>query len=218
MSEIRITGLSVVRAQYRKMEKKFPTLRRNTLNDMARDAQKNAKKFVGKEFVNRNKWTINSIKHRRASNSLSSVSMIGSTQKYMADQEFGNASLKVDHIPTEKARKKKSRREVVRAPNKMNKLGSATRRANGIVAVRKQIRAARIRNDKSVMKFNFMGKKGRVRGLFKFVGAKKKTITMVQDLRKSHVTIKRKPWLEPSTRKTLKKGQKIFKKNLKFFV
>jgi len=218
MSEIRIKGLNKVIKQYQKMEKKFPTLRRNTLNDMARDAQKNAKKFVGKEFINRNKFTLRSIIFRKATNSPSSSSAVGSLQKYMADQEFGNASLKVGHIPTQKARVTKSRRRVVRGPNKINRLGGATRRASGIVAVRQQIRNARIRNDKSVMKLNFMGKKGRVKGLFRLEGSKKRTITMIQDLRKSHVTIKKKQWLEPSTRKTLKKGQKIFKKNLKFFV
>lgn len=216
--EWQIKGLPLVQRKYKNLEKKFPTLRRNTLNDMARDSKVNAKKLVGKKFINRNKFTVNSIRDRRATNSLTSVSKVGSLQKYMADQELGENSLEVGHIPTDKARTSGSNRKPVRRPNRMNKLGKATRRANGRVAVRKQIQAARIAGDRGPFKFTFPGKKGRVKGLFILPANRRKTIVMIQDLSKSHVKIKRKRWLEPSTLRTLKKGKKIFKKNLKFFV
>ena len=218
MADIQVKGLKKVTDLYRKMEKRYPTLRRNTLNDMARDAQKNAQKIVKSKFINRNQFTLRSIVFDKATRAPNSTSAVGSLQKYLADQEFGNSSLKVGHIPTTVSTTTRSRRRPVSRPNKINRIGTASSQRFGKPNVRRHVASNRANNIRSPMKLSFQGKKGKVKGLFRFDRNKKRNIIMIQDLRKSHVTIKQQKWLEPATLITLRKGQKLFENNLKFFV
>src|SRR6056300_1697011 len=64
---------------------------RNTLNTLAFDVRKQAQGFIQDNFINRNKWTVNSVQVNMAKgfNIDNMQSEVGSTQGYMEMQEVG---------------------------------------------------------------------------------------------------------------------------------
>lgn len=173
---------------------------RNTLNDLAFVARRNLVEKIDHDFVNRNTWTKRSIRVERARYT-GDHSEVGSTEEYMAKQEFGGRGEK--YIATGNASgeggRVRVRERAVRAANRINKLQSAklppipgTKRRQGYV----HLLMAHRRGMKYVVLENEQGQ----RGLYRVLGTKQKPKSkLLYMLRKSPVEIKRHQWLQPTT-------------------
>lgn len=193
--------------QAKKLEEKLGELpvrfaQRNTINGQAFATQRNARKHVTKEMINRNRWTVGSIRVDTAK-SLRDSAVAGSTERYMANQEFGHTDTQHTAIATPAASgepiRAPVRRKVVRRANRMSAItlkGSKTLAA--LTAKQRNIAALKDAKEHG-HKFVFM-QRGKVRGIYKVMGTKKKPkARKVQDLSRKVAVINRNPWLRPST-------------------
>lgn len=173
---------------------------RNTINDMAFATQTASRAAIRSEFVNRNTWTVRSIHVDRAKTTRDSA-VVGSTEKYMADQEYG-AIGGPRHVPTPAAAGQSNRSavrtQVVRKRMRMNAIQLGGKRV--------QAGSAKARNVAAVHQAKANGEKfvylerGRVKGIYQVFGTKRKPRTrMVQNLTRRQRIVKPHPWLRPAS-------------------
>lgn len=191
----------------------------DALNTTAFEARKKAIGNIDRKMIERNTWTRRSVRVQKASFA-SMVSLLGSTENYMKEQEFGGVKRgrgKVGvGITTSYAAGQemaKPRTKVARASNKLSRIKITNRKSQG--GNKKQqaiatIKQAAQKKDKFVY-LDF----GRTKGIFKLTGGKKKTkINMVHDLSQKSVKIPKNPWLRPAALDVQRDRRRIYKNAL----
>lgn len=183
----------------------YPFATKNTLNRSAFHAQKLARFSIETKMVNRNRFTKQSIQveQARTLNVARQSSAVGSTQSYMADQEFGATKSKKGKrgvaITTGYAAGQEGqepRTKLARKPNKMANIRLRRKRKKGKNRLQQNIIAIH-EAAASGQKYVFLDL-GRREGIFKVIGGKRRPkIKMVQDLSNESVDVPRNPWLKP---------------------
>ena len=191
--------------------KALPFATRNTLNQAAFMAQREAKEGIRAKMVLRNRFTEQSIRVEQAKSLqiASQEAVTGSIADYMEDQEFGGVKSKrgkhgVAIATSYAAGQGEGVRPRTRLPRKPNKLGNirlqrrrtgtGSRKQRNLIAIRQAV--------KTSAKHVFLDL-GRRKGIFRVVGGKRRPkIKMVQDLTSQSVVIPRTPWLAPAVDKT----------------
>jgi len=203
--------ITVDMAQAKKLEKilgqvrdrSVPFAQRNALNDTAFEARKQSVAGVRSDFVNRNTWTERSIRVERARTHRDSA-VLGSTEGYMAKQEFGGKGKA--YVPTPAAAGESNtarvRRRPVRQTNWINRIKVAKRRYQGLKGrgmTQAQANIIALSDAKARGIKHVIMHKGRGRlGLYQVMGTKRKPRSrLLYSLRPGAVTIKPKPWLIP---------------------
>ena len=236
----RMFDIDVNFGDLRKMEKSFKFKRpsqvqaaiRTTLNDEAFLTMNVAKKFtLPQKFNIRSKFVQNSVRVKKATgrNVAAMQALTGSIFPGMKDQEFG-ATVSSPDIPTLSARVSGSFKKKVGSKNRYNRLGDV-KRADQFKGtspdhrITVMLRTLAAQNFKGAM---FIRRSNRFKtGVYKFKGRAKrartggvfKPLVMVKDLSKSSIRIKRRPWLEPSTKRATSKQTiiRFWRRNAKRF-
>lgn len=184
-----------------------PRAQIETLNAMAFDALKIARRELPSKMVLRNRWTAGSIGVNTASRRRL-YSVVGSSEEYMRLQEEGGltrgSGAATIPIPTSVAsgegRNAMPRRRVPRRANKMtsivlNRRGrrgsrrTGTKKARAVFAVKQ----AHARREKHVY-LELQESKG----IFRLYGGRRNPrLEMVQDLSRRVIVVRRNPWLWP---------------------
>jgi len=188
-------------------ERSIPFATKKTLNDSAFAARAISQADIKSGMVNRNKFTVNSIRVDQAKTLRipRQEATVGSIADYMEDQEFGAIKTKkgkegvglttsyaagqgMDAQPrTRLARKANSMAQVKLSKN--NKKGQSKKQRN-IIAIRQAAASGR--------KFVFLDLQ-KSKGIFKVIGSKKRAkLRMVRDLTNTSVKIDKNPWLLPA--------------------
>jgi hypothetical protein len=195
-------------------EKAVPYATRHMLNKAGWRARGIAQDDIRRDFVNRNKWTVGSVRviPTRSLVVRQQEVRVGSTQEYMRFQEEGHTEVsKGKHgvpIPTSYSAGQAGRRPRTRLPRRPNQMrniqlrrggkgqGSATQRA--IRAIKESI----VSGNKTI--FIDFGP-GKRKGIFRVLGGKRNTrIRMIQDLSQRSVRIPQHKWLEPAVEQAQK--------------
>lgn len=192
---------------------------RDTVNDVAIETKRRAKKRVQNKMVLRNKWTLGGIKTIKAKTTkrINIKARTGSFADYMRLQELGGTSRarmgKNKPIPTSFSaglgRKTQPRTKVTKDRLKVgkitlrNKRFKGNRKAQSVQAVRAAVKGgskARIiyLNMPGIKKGIYRVKGGRKTELKKNGWPKGAHLVMIHSLQQSSVRIPRNPWLEPS--------------------
>lgn len=193
-------------------DKSVPYAQRNALNDTAFEARKQSVAGVRSDFVNRNTWTARSIRVDRARTPRDSA-VLGSTEEYMAKQEFGGKGKA--YVPSPNASGESSharvRRRPVRQTNWINRIKVAKQRYGG-EANQAQANIVALSEAKSHGIRHVIMHKGRGRlGLYQVMGTKRKPRSrLLYSLRSGAVTIKPKPWLIPTALQVQQKTAPTF--------
>lgn len=213
MIEIDLKRVGVLQNKLKDLNAKgFPFAQRNTINDMAFKTQQTAREAIKRDFINRNTWTARSVRVDRAKGTRDSA-VVGSTERYMADQEFG-AQGGPTHIPTPAAagqsNRSKVRTRVVRKRLRINAIPRVDRvRGAGLDAKARNaaaVHAAKANGDKFVYL-----ERGRRKGIYQVFGTKRKPRTrMVQNLSRSVRVVPRHQWLEPSSRSVQQTAPRLY--------
>lgn len=186
---------------------------RDTINDYAFQTQGTARETIRSEFVNRNTWTVRSVRVDRARSTRDS-SEVGSTEAYMADQEFGR--VKTDHtqMATPAASGESNRASVrlrpVRKANRMAniRLGQRTRVTG---ASKAQQNIAALKEAKASGRRYVYLDRGKTKGIYRVLGTKRKPKSrMVQDMSRRVAVVPRNPWLAPSSDKTMARAAETY--------
>lgn len=205
--------------------KALPFATRNTLNQAAFTAMREARQNVGDDMVERNRYTRQSIRVEQARTLAISrqAATVGSIADYMADQEFGATQVKTGKegvaIPTSysagQGRDAQPRTRLPRKPNKMANIQLRKRSKKG--ASRKQQNLIAIKTAaENGHKYVFLDL-GRRKGIFRVTGGKRRPkIQMVHDLTKQSVSIPRNPWLFPAVERTKPQVERLYAESLRF--
>lgn len=187
-------------------KKAMPFAVRATLNRVAFDTMKKAKKIVAARMTLRNRWTVGSIQVEKAKSLDMNImkSRVGSREKYMETQERGGfKTSKGKHgvpIATSFASGEgdnaQPRKRLPRKANRVASIQLSTRRARG---TRKSRNFAAVKQAISSGRRHIFMDLGKTKGLFKVVGGKKNPqVKMVQSLSNRSVRIPKLEWLQPS--------------------
>lgn len=203
----------------------LPFATKNTVNQAAFTAMREAKQGVREDMTTRNRFTEQSIRVKQTKTLAISrqAATVGSVADYMEDQEFGATKTKTGKegvaIPTSysagQGRGVKPRTRLPRKPNKMENIrlkqrskGGVSRKQHNLVAIKGAAAGGN--------KYVFLDL-GRRKGIFRVNGGKKNPkIQMVHDLTSQAVTIPRNPWLKPAVDRTKPKISEIYKDSLRF--
>lgn len=197
-----------------------------SLNRLAFDTSLEGKKQVGKQFIERNKWTRGSIQYRKTMGKTvdQMYSEAGSTEKYMAKQEEGFQT-KEPVIPTPAAAnqpKAKIRTKKVAKKHLMNaiKLSRKSKTGNTAHRVREAIKAGQ----KHVYITPSTDHFHRKRGIYSILGGKKlgnrwpkgAKLRLVYNLDKKSTVTKPTYWLSKAANRAgkLDNWQKIYAEEL----
>jgi len=202
MIKIDLKRVGVLQGKLEKLNAKgIPFAQRNTLNDMAFKTQQTSREAIKRDFISRNTWTVRSVRVDKARRTGDSA-VVGSTERYMADQEFG-AQGGPTHIPTPAAagqsNRAKVRTRVVRKRLRVNAIPRVDRvRAAGLDARARNtlaVHTAKANGDKFVYL-----ERGKRKGIYQVYGTKRRPRTrMVQNLGRSVRVVSKHPWLAPSS-------------------
>ena len=227
--------IKIDKLQIQKLEKELdkftkralPFATRNTLNKVGFTAQKIARENVKGSLINRNTFTVQSIRVNQTKSldiSEQQVS-VGSTADYMEVQEFGgtkskkgkkgipiptsySAGLPQNTIPRTKLTTRSNKIENIRLTKRRN--NNQSRKQRNFVAIQEAAENKR--------RFVYLDL-GQRQGIFKVIGGKKKPkIKMIYDLSNQSLRIPRKPWLFPSIDQTIPFITEIHIKSLQFQV
>ena len=205
--------------------KAFPFATKATINSAAFETQKIVRRDVGVKFIERNKFTRQSIQVVQSRTLIvqRQQATVGSTAGYMKDQEFGATKTKTGKegvaIPTTyssgEAMGGSIRQRLPRAANKLKAIQlrrqgkkGKTRKQQNLIAIKEAATSTR--------KFIFLDL-GKRKGIFKVIGGKRKPkIRMVHDLTEQVVTIPRNPWLKPVVDTVSLRVPGMYKKALRF--
>ena len=191
-----------------------------TVNKNAFMAQRFAREKIAAEFTNRNKFTQQSVqvdRNREMRNVGAMRAIVGSTEDYMADQEFGgvqaNRRSGGHAIPTSYSAgqgEAPKRTRVVRRKNRRGSLNLSKTRQRALT--KKQETLLRVRQAVETGKRDVYLEFGRTKGLFRVVGGRRgrqkrgqvkgARLRMLYDLSRSSVAVTRHPWLLPSVNRT----------------
>ena len=203
----------------------MPFATRKTLNDSAFAARSIAQADVKSGMVNRNRFTVQSIRVNMAKgmNISKQSAAIGSIADYMEDQEFGAIKSKkgkhgIAIATSYSAGQGQGAQPRTRLPRKANKMASiqlSSRRKKG--SSRKQQNLVAIKQAAtSGRKFIFLDL-GKSKGIFKVVGGKKKPkIKMVHDMSRQSVVIPKNPWLKPAFDEAMRMTPAFYADALRF--
>lgn len=185
----------------------LPFATKQTINQSAFQAQKIARADVQKNMINRNKFTIQSIRvnQTRSLNIRQQQASTGSIADYMETQEFGGTKHKKGKEGTPiatsySAGQAENARPRTRLPKRANKLQNIQLKRQRVKAKnRKQRNSALVKQaSTSSNKYVFLDLK-RTKGIFKVIGKKKNIrVKMIHDLSNESVSIPRNPWLKPA--------------------
>lgn len=204
MIKVEMRGLEKFRDDLGKLAKKaLPAAARGTLNAVAFDARREWVQQVGRKFVLRNKYTVNSLRIEKAQgfNIATMESKVGSVAPYMGEQEEGDTkTARGKHgvaIPTSSAAGMSKRAVRTKQVQKKNYL-TAIQVAGKVSGIRQRRNAVAIRRASSTGGVAFL-ELGRGRnGLFRVTRTAKGrfTVRMLYDLSKKSVTVKPTPTLQ----------------------
>lgn len=203
MITVEMRGLEKFRDDLGKFAKKaLPAAARGALNTVAFDARREWVQQVGRKFVLRNKFTVNSLRIEKAQGfDLTSMqSKVGSTQDYMAEQEKGfTERSKGKHgvaVPTSSAAGMSKRAPRTKQVQKKNYL-TAIQVASRVRGIRQRRNAVAVRMASKTGGVAFLDL-GKSKGLFRVKQTSKGrfTVRMIYDLSKKSVTVKSTPTLE----------------------
>lgn len=179
---------------------------KNTLNDLAFSARRNIIAKIDHDFVNRNTWTKRSIKVERARYT-GEFSEVGSTEKYMAKQEFGGTGEKYVANPNASGENSRARvrRKPIRQSNWINKLTTArVKRTDGNLR-EKNISSLKQAKEQG-QKYVILDRGGGRRGLYRVLGTKKAPRSkLLYTLRNAPVKIKKHATIGPVAEETQRK-------------
>lgn len=191
--------------------KAYPFATKQTINSGAFAAQKTARQNIGIKFIERNKFTRQSIRVNQAKglNVSRQAATVGSTADYMERQEFGGAKRKKGKhgVPLATSYSSgegnaKPRRRLPRGPNKLQRLQLLRAKRRGANQKQKNLIAVK-EAAKSSRKFVFL-KMGDTKGIYKVIGGKRKPkVRKVHDLSNPVVSNAPNPWLKPAVDKTI---------------
>lgn len=202
-----------------------PFASKNTVNTAAFTAQKIWRGHIEDKLITRNTFTKRSIQveQTRTLNVSRQEAVVGSTAKYMEDQEFGGIKHKrgsegvaiATSYASGEGEDTQPRKKLPRKPNKLVNIQLQRRGKRG--ASRKQKNLIAIKQAaKSGSKYVFLDL-GRTKGIFKVTGGKRKPkIKMVYSFREQSVVIPKTPTLAPSIAKTEIQIPNIYKKSIEF--
>jgi len=191
---------------------------RNTLNTLAFDVRKQAQGFIQDNFINRNKWTVNSVQVNMAKgfNIDNMQSEVGSTQGYMELQEVGGRAKpetgKRLPIPTQAARIANQKNRLVSRANALKNIVLRDKRKLAFIANKRQRAIGIIENAKRNNYKHFYLDLGNVKGIFTLKNDKLRMIYSLQYLfRKIPAT----HWLSKSSDKVANNAIDIYNMQLK---
>ena len=209
----------------------LPYAVRGTLNGLAFHAQRQARRNIKKNMVNRNKYTQQSIRVEKAT-ARTPYSIVGSIAGYMETQEFGGQKRKTgsEGVPIAtpySAGQGMSKRPRTRLPRRGNKLSDITiKKFKGRkYKTREQKNVHIVQN--AVETGNrevFMELKKR-KGIFKVIGGAPGTkrgwpkgtkLKMLHDMTKATVRIPRNPWMKPAIERTEPWAPGIYKAAIRY--
>lgn len=206
-------------------ERAFPFATNATINRAAFSGRDVAQAFVKGKMIQRNAWTLSSIRveKSRTLNVSQQAATLGSTEDYMERQEFGAVlRSKGRHgraIPTPYSSGETAlpRRRLPRRPNAMSRIqlrGSLGDVRGG----RKARNAAAVRQaaERKGSRFVFLDL-GRRSGIYRVLGGKRKPrIKKVWDLSRKTVRVPARPWLLPATQKVSKELPRYYADALRY--
>jgi hypothetical protein len=191
---------------------------RNTLNTLAFDVRKQAQGFIQDNFINRNKWTVNSVQVNMAKgfNIDNMQSEVGSTQGYMEMQEVGGRAKpktgKNLPIPTQSARIANQKNRLVSRANALKNIILRDKQKLAFIANKRQRAIGIIENAKRNNYKHFYLDLGNVKGIFTLKNDKLRMIYSLQYLfRKIPAT----HWLSKSSDKVANNALDIYNMQLK---
>lgn len=191
---------------------------RNTLNTLAFDVRKQAQGFIQDNFINRNKWTVNSIQVNMAKgfNIDNMQSEVGSTQGYMEMQEVGGRAKpktgKHLPIPTQAARIANQKNRLVSRANALKNIILRDKRKLAFIANKRQRAVGIIENAKRNNYKHFYLDLGNTKGIFTL---KNNKLRMVYNLEYINRQIKATKWLSKSSDKVANNALDIYNMQLK---
>lgn len=184
---------------------------RNTLNDIAFDARKNAVENIKKDFVNRNTFTQRQLRVERARYTGDSAEL-GHLQEYMEKQENSGKGAKYIPSPASAGQSNKARKRTksIRKANYMNAIGRAYK-VKKIAGSLKEQNISYLKQAKEAGAKTVILNKGNGRGigLYRVMGSKRKPKSrLLYTLLKANVPIKKHPWMQPAADKTMNQKAK----------
>jgi len=204
MIKVEMRGLEKFRADLGKFAKKaLPAAARGSLNTLAFDARREWAQQVGRKFILRNKFTVNSLRIEKAQgfNIATMESKVGSVAGYMEEQEEGSTrTARGKHgvaIPTSSAAGMAKRATRTKQVQKKNYL-TAIQLAAKVRGIRQRRNAVAIRKASSIGGVAFLDLGQGRSGLFRVKQTSKGrfTVRMIYDLSKKSVTLKATPTLQ----------------------
>ena len=203
----------------------FPFATKAHVNSAAFDARSNWREEIGDEFVERNKFTRNSIRVQTAKglNPSTQEAVVGSIAPYMDDQEFGGVKRKkgkkgVDlttSYASGEGRGAKPRTRLARAANAMKNINLRKRRTKAKGRAQRNLAVVRAASESS-NKHVYLDT-GRKQGIYRIVGkGANAEPQMVHDLTEDSVLIKSKPTMRPAVDKTTRRLPEIYRDAILF--
>lgn len=202
----------------------YPFATKNTLNQAAFHAQKLAKRDIQVKMVLRNKFTLQSIRVDQAKTLVvrNQEAAVGSTLKYMVDQEFGATKAKKGSkgvvIPTGFSAGQEGQQPRTRLPRAKNKMRNIKlRRSSKTGQSRKQRNLIAIKEAAAGGRKYVYLNLSKSEGIFKVTGGKRRPkIKMVHDMSRDSVRIPSNPWLKPAVDTTEIMMPEFYHKSLIF--
>lgn len=190
---------------------------RNTINDLAFDTQRRARENIRNNYINRNTWTVRSVRVDKARTTRDSAE-VGSTERYMADQEFGAVRHTNTNIATRAASGEGTgtgvRRRVVRRANRMDRIARQVKRNKNMSsqAITNYVALKEAKADGRKFVYQSRGKR---KGIYKVFGTKRKPKSrMVQDLSRKVAVVPKREWLGPTAEGMARRVEQFHSNNL----
>lgn len=200
-------------------ERAYPFATRNTLNVAAFDVQNVSRIMVRRRMVLRNTNTIRSIQVEKAKglNVRNQMALVGSTEDYMEQQEFGsvrdNPTITTGYAAGQMGRDPRTR--FARPKNKMRNINLRNKAKRG--KNRKQRNLIAIREARGTGSPFVYLELQRTKGIFRVIGGKRNTkIKMVHDMTRRSVVVPANPWLRPAVDVVQKRLHVIHRQSLEF--
>lgn len=212
----------------------LPYATRHTLNQLAWRGRQYAQANIDREFIERNKWTRGSVRvqQTKSLNMERQASAVGSTEDYMARQEFGEViSAEGQHghpIPTGAAAGQKGKVPRTRVPQRKNRMRNIrlggkkvrpkTEPQRLLLLVREAIESGR-------RVFFWPGRDVPREGIYRVKGGSLRRhrgwprgakLELMYDLSHDVVTIRATPWLRPAANKAERDAFDLYAKALQF--
>lgn len=204
----------------------IPFAARHTVNGVAFAARKRGQDNIRDKMITRNRWSVGSVRvnQTRTLDVKRMAAEVGSTEGYMADQEFGATQVKKGAkgvaIPTSySAGQSEDTQPRTRLPRKPNKMQNITlRHRRNRAKSRRQANLIAIQQAASSgNKFAYLDL-GRRQGIFRVTGGKRNPrVKMVWDLSRQSVRINARPWLRPGVEEAYQKDAgRLWRSSLEF--